>query len=365
MMASAARIAPQPPLNPASYEAETYQKGLGYERSPFTFDTTKWEGLAKKRLSAEAFSYVGGNAGREETTQKNAEAIRKWSIVPTRMTGTELPAMNVKVFGEDVPFPMALAPVGVQALFHAEAESAAAKAAEAQQVPYILSSATATPIEDVAKFNGNGQRWFQLYWPGTQYNHITASLLRRAKASGYTVLFVTLDTYLLGWRPGDMDNGYNPFLKSDMIGVANGLSDPVFQKHFKDLTGKSVQEDLGKAAAEWVHVAFPGKNHAWEDLEFLKQHWDGPIVLKGIQTVADAKTAVRAGVQGIVVSNHGGRQQDGGVGSLDMLPAIVDAVGDKIDVAFDSGIRNGSVGPKGTRCHFSLYAKAYCLSRTS
>lgn len=336
------RIAPKAPIDPVSYEFEVYQKGLRYERSPFTFDTTKWEGLAKAQLSATSFSYVAGNAGQSETYKKNIAAFRRWSIIPTRLTGTNLPSLKTKVLGETMDFPIAIAPVGVQGIFHDQAEHGTARVASEEGIPFILSSATGTSMEEVAK-SVDGRKWFQLYWPNNESNEITASLLRRAKASGYTALFVTIDTYLLGWRPGDMDNGYNPFLKSDYIGVANGLSDPVFRRIFMEKTGKAVDDDVGAAAAEWIQREFAVKNHSWEDLEFLKQHWDGPIVLKGLQSVRDAKRAVEAGVQGIVVSNHGGRQQDGGVASLDMLPLIVDAVGDKIDVFFDSGIRCGAV----------------------
>lgn len=142
--------------------------------------------------------------------------------------------------------------------------------------------------------------------------------------------------------PPPPDNGYNPFLRADSIGVALGFSDPVFRKHFKEKHGVEIEEDRSAAAAEWTHVVFPGLSHGWEDVKFLQEHWDGPIVLKGIQTVADAKKCAEIGVQGIVVSNHGGRQQDGGVASLKMLPKIVDAVGDKLDILFDSGIRCGA-----------------------
>ena len=191
-------------------------------------------------------------------------------------------------------------------------------------MPYILSTASSTSIEDVATANGDGVRWYQLYWPSNEHDDITASLLKRAKAAGYTALVVTLDTYMLGWRPSDMDNGYNPFLRADNIGVEIGFSDPVFQAKFKEQHGKEISEDVEKAAGQWAQTVFPGLSHSWEDIEFLKKHWDGPIVLKGIQTVADAKRAVEAGVQGIVVSNHGGRQQDGGTASLTQLPKIAD-----------------------------------------
>lgn len=135
---------------------------------------------------------------------------------------------------------------------------------------------------------------------------------------------------------------YNPFLRSDKIGVAIGLSDPVFRTQFKAKHGIEIDDDLQTAAAEWTRIVFPSLSHGWDDIKFLQKHWDGPIILKGIQTVDDARRCVEIGVQGIIVSNHGGRQVDGGVSSLAMLPKIVDVVGDKIDVLFDSGIRCGA-----------------------
>ena len=140
----------------------------------------------------------------------------------------------------------------------------------------------------------------------------------------------------------DISNRYNPFLRSDKIGVAIGFSDPVFRSHFKAKHGVEIEDDMYTAAAEWTRTVFPAISHSWEDIAFLKKHWDGPIVLKGIQTVEDALKCVEVGVQGIVVSNHGGRQVDGGVSSLGVLPRIVDAVGDKFDIFFDSGIRAGA-----------------------
>jgi lactate 2-monooxygenase len=135
---------------------------------------------------------------------------------------------------------------------------------------------------------------------------------------------------------------YNPFLRPDHIGTAIGLSDPVFRARFKSKHGIECEQDMATADAEWAGTIFPGTSHSWEDVAFLQKHWDGPIILKGIQTVADAKKCVEIGVQGIVVSNHGGRQVDGGVSSLAMLPKIVDAVGDKLEILFDSGIRCGA-----------------------
>jgi len=151
---------------------------------------------------------------------------------------------------------------------------------------------------------------------------------------------VTLDTWALGWRPADLDNAFVPFASG--VGNQTGFSDPVFRRKFEEkFPGMKVEDDILLASREWEGFVFSGAAHTWEDLELLKKVWDGPIVLKGIQHVEDAKMAVEAGVQGIIVSNHGGRQCDGSIGSLEVLPEIVDAVGDKITILFDSGIRTG------------------------
>lgn len=151
---------------------------------------------------------------------------------------------------------------------------------------------------------------------------------------------MTLDTWALAWRPLDLDEAYLPFIAG--VGHQVGFSDPVFCRKFEQMhPGKSVKDNLVLARQEWEKDVFSGAGHTWEDIKLLKKEWDGPIVLKGIQHVEDAKLAVEAGVQGIVVSNHGGRQMDGAIGSLEVLPEIVDAVGDQVTILFDSGIRTG------------------------
>lgn len=329
------------------FEQNIYKRGLKYERPSITFQSDLWESQACDRLSAEAKGYVYGSAGQRETHNKNLAAFHKWSILPRRLVKTKgFANLQTTVFRdqlkEELGSPIAIAPVGVLKLFHTEGESAVAKAAAECGVPYILSTASSSGLEETATANGDGSRWYQLYWPSREHDEITVSLLRRAKENGFTALFVTLDTYLLGWRPSDMDNGYNPFLKADQVGVALGFSDPVFREHFRKEHGKEIEDDMSAAAAEWTKIIFPGLSHSFEDVKFLQQHWDGPIVLKGIQTIADARLAAEIGVQGIVVSNHGGRQVDGGNSSLGILPHIVDAVGDKMTIFFDSGIRCGA-----------------------
>lgn len=158
--------------------------------------------------------------------------------------------------------------------------------------------------------------------------------MRRAKSHGYSVLLVTLDTWALSWRPADLDNAYVPFASG--IGDQTGFSDPVFRRKFKEKHNIEVEDDILQASREWEAVVFSGAAHTWEQLELLKKEWDGPIVLKGIQHVEDAKLAVQAGMDGIVVSNHGGRQLDGAIGSLEVLPEIVEAVGDQLYVSSES-----------------------------
>ena len=212
--------------DPIEYENSVYQKGLQYQRPPFTFKPLEWEALAAERMSAESRGYVTGNAGTGETARKNREAFGRWSIVPRRLAprpagdGKGFPDLSVtglrtcagRPGGEQqgdrrLPFPIACAPVGVQRIFNPDGEEAAAAAAAKARVPYIMSTASSTSIEDVAKANGDGERWFQLYWPPNERQDITKSILDRAQKAGFSALFVTLDTYILGWRPSDMDNG--------------------------------------------------------------------------------------------------------------------------------------------------------------
>src|SRR5690606_6665166 len=246
--------------------------------------------------------------------------------------------------------PVLFAPVGVQSIVHSEAERASARAAAGLGLPFVMSTASSTSIEDVAEASGKGPRWFQLYWPNDP--EVCGSILARARAAGFSVLVVTLDTWSLGWRPCDLDNGYLPFLKAE--GTAVPFSDPVFCSRLD----APPEENEAMAVLRWISM-ITGTDRDWSALPFLREHWDGPIVLKGIQHVDDARRAAEAGVDGIVVSNHGGRQVDGAAASLDMLPQIAAAVGDRLEVLFDSGVRTGSDVVKA----LALGAKAVLVGR--
>ena len=223
--------------------------------------------------------------------------------------------------------------IGVQTLAHPEGELATARAAAAGGVPYIHSTAASHSLEEAAAANGDGTRWYQLYWPTD--DDVCRSFLERAKAAGYTALLLTLDTTTLGYRPADLDRGFLPFLRGE--GIANYLTDPAFQAGL----ASPVADDPTAATMHWAGM-FPNPALSWDQLGFLREHWDGPIVLKGILSVEDAQLAADHGIDGIVVSNHGGRQVDGAVASLDALAAIAPAVGDQLTVLFDSGVRTGA-----------------------
>jgi L-lactate dehydrogenase (cytochrome) len=215
----------------------------------------------------------------------------------------------------------------------------------------VFSTAASYTMEEAAEANGEGSRWYQLYWPKDR--ELAASFLERARAAGYSTLVVTLDTFTMAWRPRDLDQAYLPFLRG--VGVANYFSDPVFQKA---VGGPITDDNRDTAILHWV-ANFGNPTLTWDDLAFLREHWDGPIALKGIQHPEDARHAVDAGMDGVIVSNHGGRQVDGAIASLDALPGIVEAVGDQATVLFDSGIRTGADIAK----PLALGAKAVLVGR--
>jgi lactate 2-monooxygenase len=333
-----------------SYQDEIYLNGLTWAVPPYPADLSTLEAAAREVMTPRAFGYVAGAAGSGDTASENLDAFRRWRIVPRMLTDVSTPSFASTVLGTELASPFLLAPVGVLSIAHPDGESAVARAARAAGVPMILSTAASTAMEEVAAANGDGQRWYQLYWPKDR--SVAASLLGRAQAAGFSVLVVTLDTRALAWRPRDLDNGYLPFLHG--IGVQNYLSDPAFQTGL----ASSVTADPGAAILRYTQI-FGDLSLTWDDLPFLRQHWHGPIVLKGILSAADAARAADAGMDGIIVSNHGGRQVDGAIGALDALPAVADAVGSRLTVLFDSGIRCGADMLKA----LALGARAVLLGR--
>ncbi|UZJ33108.1 lactate 2-monooxygenase [Streptomyces endophytica] len=316
----------------ADFQYEIYLNGMTGAVPRLPTDLTRLEELTEQRLGPGPVGYVAGSAGSGSTAAANRAALDRRRIVPRMLRDVHERDLSVEVLGRRLPAPMALAPVGVLSILHPDAEPAAARAAAAHGVPYILSSASSTPMEQVAEAMGDGERWFQLYW--AKDREVTRSFLHRAKAAGFTALFVTLDTPLLAWRPRDLDQAYLPFLHG--VGTANYFSDPAFRAGL----AKPVHEDPNAAVMHFVQMfADPAKT--WPDLAFLRENWDGPIVLKGILHPDDALRAAEAGMDGVVVSNHGGRQAAGSVAAADALPRVAEAAGDRLTVLFDSGVRTG------------------------
>ena len=296
-------------------------------------DLSQLEEEAAKVLPPESLAYILAGAGDIDTTRANAAAFRRWRIKRRKGRKPANVDLSTTILGTRMRAPVLFAPIGVQTLAYPEGDLVTARAAAAVGLTYIHSTQASFPMEEVAEANGDGSRWYQLYWPTD--DELVVSFLRRAKAAGYSHLVITLDTTLLGWRPLDLDRGYSPFLENK--GIANYTSDPVFRRKHMPVPAEVAPLPAGIAFARVFQN--PGLN--WSQLPLIRANWDGPILLKGIQSPRDAKLAVEHGIDGIVVSNHGGRQVDGAIASLDALRPIVKAVGDKMPVLFDSGIRTG------------------------
>ncbi|OZE34921.1 alpha-hydroxy-acid oxidizing enzyme [Rhodococcus sp. 05-2254-5] len=322
------------PSNFSDHQLGIYAAGMFAQQTPsITTNLARLEDQAAEKLSPEALGYIVASAGSGSTARANRAAFDRWAITPRMLRSSASRDHACTVLGTDMPAPLLIAPVGIQTLAHPDGELATVRAAAELGVPYIHSTQASHSFEQIAEAGGDAPRWYQLYWPTDE--SVLLSFLQRAKDTGFTTLVLTLDTTLLGWRPADLDRGYLPFLAN--LGIENYLSDPAFQAGL----AQPVEENPVAAAMHWA-LMFPNPGLSWKNLAFLREHWDGPIVLKGICTVGDAREAAAHGVDGIVVSNHGGRQIDGARPSLDALPSIVDAVGDELTILFDSGVRTGA-----------------------
>lgn len=293
----------------------------------------EWAERARETLDDGPYYYIAGGAGGERTMRDNLEAFDRRKIVPRMLQNVGERDLEVELFGQTFPFPVLHAPIGVQSIIHEDGDLGSARACKTLGVPYIISSASTVPMERVAEELGDAPRWFQLYWGSDP--DVTASFLRRAEASGYSAIVVTLDTPMMAWREYDLKNVYLPFLMGE--GVGNYFTDPAFCAKLE----KSPQEDPTAAIMHWTQV-FGNVGLGWEDLAFLREHTSLPIILKGILHPDDAKTALEYNVDGIIVSNHGGRQVDGAVAALDALEQISNVVQGQIPLLMDSGIRRGA-----------------------
>jgi isopentenyl diphosphate isomerase/L-lactate dehydrogenase-like FMN-dependent dehydrogenase len=336
-----------PAANFGDHQLTIYVQGMFQNTRPeITTDLSRLESQAAANLSAEAMGYIVPSAGSGATARANLAAFDRWRLAPRMLRGSAERDLSCTVLGTKMAAPVVIAPVGVQTLAHPDGELATARAASALGLTYTHSTQASHSFEQIEADN----KWYQLYWPTDR--DVCLSFLERAKTNGFSALLVTLDTGTIGWRPADLDRGFLPFLKGE--GIANYLSDPAFRAKL----AKPVEEDPTAAVMHWAQM-FPNLGLSWDDLPFLREHWDGPIVLKGITSVEDAKLAAEHGMDGVVVSNHGGRQVDGAVAALDALPGIADAVGEQVTVLFDSGVRTGADAAKA----LALGAKAILLGR--
>ena len=320
----------------SDFQLEIYLAGVAGQVPPYPMTSAGWEAAARQVMTPEAYGYVAGSAGSEATAMANEAAFQRWQIVPRLMRAVGVRELGTEVCGTRLAAPVLLAPIGGLGAVRPEAEVAVARAAAGVGLPLVLSTVASTTMEDVAAELSSGSPggigWFQLYWPRDPT--VAASLVGRAERSGFRAIVVTLDTWQLAWRPRDLEHGFMPFLRG--IGLANYLSDPAFRAGL----ARPPEEDPTAAVMHWSAM-FGNPTLTWADLAWLRQQTSLPILVKGVCHEGDARAAIDAGVDGIVVSNHGGRQVDGARPALDCLPAVVAAAGE-VPVLFDSGIRSGA-----------------------
>jgi isopentenyl diphosphate isomerase/L-lactate dehydrogenase-like FMN-dependent dehydrogenase len=310
------------------------------------------EQKARETLDPAAWDYVMGSAGAERTAAANLAAFDRWPIVPRMQRDVGSRDLAIDLFGTHIAAPVLLGPVGVQSILHPEGELPAARAAASIGVPFVLSTVSSRSIEQVA--GAGGQRWFQLY--PARIAELNASLLRRAEAAGYSAVMVTLDTRLMGWRERDLGRSFLPFLRAE--GLANYFTDPVF----RSALATPPEQDPLAAVQHWAGL-YSNPAATWDQIRQLRGYTRLPLLVKGVLHPDDARCAVDCGADGVIVSNHGGRQVDGAIAALDALPAVAEAMDGRVPVLFDSGVRRGSDILKALALGAAavLIGRLYCL----
>jgi len=348
-------------------QTQIYLDGVSGRRPRVPLDANRLETAAKKRMRPEAFAYVAAGAGNERTLAANRAAFDRWRIVPRMLRDVERRDTSVELFGRRLASPFLLAPVGVLELAHPEADCAVACAARDTGTTMVFSNQASKPMEGVARILEDSPHWFQLYW--SRSDALVESLATRAERCGCGAIVVTLDTTMLGWRSRDLEGAYLPFLHGK--GIAQYTSDPVFRdlisegalepsaqqprptlaalrtlieltRAYPDGFLATLRSGRGRAAVQRFTEIYSRPSLTWETLGFLRERTSLPIVLKGILHPDDAARAVAEGIDGVIVSNHGGRQVDGAIATLDALPGVVDAIDGRIPVLLDSGVRGGA-----------------------
>ncbi|SOE16298.1 isopentenyl diphosphate isomerase/L-lactate dehydrogenase-like FMN-dependent dehydrogenase [Hoeflea halophila] len=355
------------PPSALTHQRSIYLAGVSGERPRVPFHITSLEQEAEKRLSAQAYAYIAGGAGAGQTVAANRADFNRWRILPRMLNDVSEVDLSTRLIGLDLPAPLLLAPLGVMELAHPQSDLAIGRAAAKHGVPLIISNQASRPMEEVAKAMGDAPRWFQLYW--SREEELVKSFVSRAENCGCSAIVVTLDTKMLGWRVNDLDLAYLPFLRGK--GIAQYTSDPVFQRLVdempEDPQAPKPRINLKSLATLWqmlnAHPGSPLDNLRsgraqkavklftgiytnptlnWEHIARLRSYTRLPIILKGILHPEEAVRAVDEGVDGLIVSNHGGRQVDGAVSTISALPAISSAVKGRIPLILDSGVRSGA-----------------------
>ncbi|QAY72478.1 lactate 2-monooxygenase [Agromyces protaetiae] len=382
-------------------QSAVYRAGVSGEKPAVPTTFAGLEQGAKRALPADAFAYLAGGAGSEHTMAANTGAFAKWRIYPRVLRDVAERDLSIELLGKRRATPLLLSPLGVMSLAHPDADIAVGRAAAALDVPYILSNQASRPMEEVASAMGSASRWFQLYWSSS--DDLNRSLIARAEASGCEAIVITLDTHLLGWRTRDLDLAFLPFTRGQ--GIAQYTSDPVFAqlvrervRHAKvtsggdvtdgsDVTrplsaeaarpaapaapvrvtpkavrtavgiarqaagsalvdgggvGRAMRSPLPRAAVETFLDVFSDASLSWEGIARVREWTDLPVLLKGVVHPDDASRAIDTGMDGVVVSNHGGRQIDRSVPTLEALPAVVERVAGRAPIILDSGVRGGA-----------------------
>ena len=358
-------------MNGRERQSAIYVRGISARRPRVPVGPSALEEATRAAMSREAYAYVAAGAGAERTMAANRAAFDRRRIVPRMLRDASDRGLEIELFGRRLAAPLLLGPVGVLELAHRDADLAVARAAAATGVPMVFSNQASRPMEECARAMGASPRWFQLYWSTS--NELVESLVARAERCGCEAIVVTLDTTLLGWRPRDLDRAYLPFLRGK--GIAQYTSDPVFNRlldedgdagaeggesprppinlatlralahmvrAYPDRPLRALRSGRARAAVERFIAIYSRPSLTWDDLPFLRERTRLPIVLKGILHPDDARRALDAGMDGLVVSNHGGRQVDGAIATLDALPGVVEAVAGRVPVLLDSGVRGGS-----------------------
>lgn len=312
---------------------EIYNAGLRGILPTYPVDFATLEKRAHEALGPMLTNYVAGGCGDEHTQDQNAAAFHHWGMVPRMMVDCSTRDLSIELFGHRYPTPLFMAPIGLngEASQDRHGDMAAARASAMTGVPFCASTLANDPLEDVKAACGDSPAWFQLYTPKNR--ELAESLILRAEEAGYSALVVTLDTWVTGWRPRDLNASNFPQLRGKVL--QNYFTDPVF----RSLLAKPPEEDPAAAIFTWA--ATFGQVLTWDDMAWFKSVTKLPIVLKGICHPDDARRAVDSGADAVYCSNHGGRQANGGIATIDLLADVVAAAGDT-PVLFDSGVRSGT-----------------------